>query len=128
MSDVEAGDAAAGDLVGVKGCAVFVGDVAEAVDFGGLLEPANKGFEFDFGGFLLVAEADVDDDEGHIGDSEVAFGAFPKAELDASGGVEIVDTCSDGIPVEGYFVRVTAEYVGDIILHIKKYVHDSVAG
>ena len=34
--EADAGDAAAGDLVGGEGLAVFVGEVAKAVGFGGL--------------------------------------------------------------------------------------------
>lgn len=43
MSKAVAGDAAAGDLVDGEGTVVFVGEVEEAVDFGGLLEPVDKG-------------------------------------------------------------------------------------
>ena len=80
-SEAIAGDAAAGDLVGGEGFVVLVGEVEEAVDLCGLLKP-------------------VDDDEGHVWDSEVAFGTFPQTELDVSAVVEIVDTGTDCVPVE----------------------------
>lgn len=45
-----------------------------------------------------ASEADIDDDEGHIRDSEVAFGMFPLTELDVSAVVEIiVDTGTDRV-------------------------------
>lgn len=40
--EADAGDAAAGDLVGGKGLAVFVGEVEETVSFGGLLQPVDE--------------------------------------------------------------------------------------
>ena len=45
-----------------------------------------------------ASEADIDDDEGHVRDSEVAFGTFPQTELDVSAVVEIiVDTGTDRV-------------------------------
>lgn len=45
-----------------------------------------------------ASEADIDDDEGHIRDSEVAFGTFPQTELDVAAVVEIiVDTGTDRV-------------------------------
>lgn len=45
-----------------------------------------------------ASEADIDDDEGHVGDSEVAFGTFPQTELDVAAVVEIiVDTGTDRV-------------------------------
>ena len=38
----DAGDAAAGDLVGGEGLAVFVGEVEKAVNFGGLFQPVDE--------------------------------------------------------------------------------------
>ena len=58
----------------------------------------------------------------------MAFGAFPQTELNAAGSVEVVDTGSDCVPVEGYFVGIAAEYIGDIRLHVKEYIHDGVTG
>lgn len=43
VSEAVAGDAAAEDLIGGEGTVVFVGEMAEAVDFGGLLEPVDEG-------------------------------------------------------------------------------------
>lgn len=99
-SETAASDAAAGDLVGGEGLAVFVCKVAEAVDLGGLFQPVDEGFHFSVNDFLGSSEADVDDYEGHVGDSEVAFGTFPQTELDVSAVVEIVDTGTDRVPVE----------------------------
>ena len=42
MSEADAGDATAGDLVGGEGLAVFVGDVAETVTLGGMFQPMNE--------------------------------------------------------------------------------------
>ena len=99
-SEAIAGDAAAGDLVGGEGFVVLVGEVEEAVDLCGLLKPVDEGGHFRAGCFLDASDADVDDDEGHVGDSEVAFGTFPQTELDVSAVVEIVDTGTDCVPVE----------------------------
>lgn len=41
---VDAGDAAAGDLVGGERLAVFVGEVEEAVRLGGLFQPVDEAF------------------------------------------------------------------------------------
>ena len=123
-----AGDVAAGDLVGGEGTVVLVGEVAEAVDFGGLLEPVNKGCHFGVDGVGWASEADVDDDEGHVRDSEVAVRAFPQTELDVAAVVEVVDTGSDCVPVKGYVIVVTAEYIGDICSDIKVNIQDGVAG
>ena len=43
-SEADAGDAAAGDLVGGKGLAVFIGEVDEAMGLGGLFQPVDEGF------------------------------------------------------------------------------------
>lgn len=99
-SEAVAGDAATGDLVGGEGTVVFVGEVDEAVDFRGLLKPVDEGGHFRAGCFLDASDADVDDNEGHVRDSEVAFGTFPQTELDVSAVVEIVDTGTDRVPVE----------------------------
>ena len=99
-SEAVAGYAAAGDLVGGEGFVVLVGEVEEAVDFCGLLKPVDEGGHFRAGCFLDASDADVDDDEGHVRDSEVAFGTFPQTELDVSAVVEIVDTGTDCVPVE----------------------------
>ena len=128
VSEAVAGDAAAGDLVGWQGAVVLVGEVAEAVDFGGLLEPVDKGCHLGVDGIGWASEADVDVDEGHVGDSEMAFRAFPQAELDVAAVVKVVDTGSHGIPVEGYFVRAATEDVDDICSDIKVNIQDGVAG
>lgn len=49
---------------------------------------------------LCASEADADDYECHVGNSEMAFGAFPQAKLDGAVVAEIVETGSDGVPVE----------------------------
>ena len=80
-SEADAGDAAAGDLVGGEGLAVFVGEVEEPMSLGGLFQPVDEGFHFGADDILCASEADADDYECHIRDSEMAFGAFPQAEL-----------------------------------------------
>lgn len=40
--EADAGDAAAGDLVGREGLAVFIGEVTEAVRLGGLFQPVDE--------------------------------------------------------------------------------------
>lgn len=97
-SEAVAGDAAAGDLVGGEGVVVLIGEVEEAIDLCGLLEPVDEGCHFGVDGVGRASEADIDDDEGHIKDSEVAFGTFPQTELDVSAVVEIiVDTGTDRV-------------------------------
>ena len=77
MLEADAGDAVAGDLAGGEGLAVFIGKVEEAVSFGGLFQPVDESFHLGAYDLLCASEADADDYEGHIGDSEMAFGAFP---------------------------------------------------
>lgn len=126
--EADAGDAAAGDLVGGEGLAVFVGEVEEAVSLGGLFQPVDKGFHLGADDTLCTSESDADDYEGHVGDSEMAFGAFPKAELNGAVLSEVVDAGSDGVPVECGIFRVVSEYFGDIIAKVEEEVHDCVAG
>lgn len=45
--------------------------------------------------FLCASEADADDYERHVGNSEMAFGAFPQAELNGADLAEVVDAGSD---------------------------------
>lgn len=45
--------------------------------------------------FLCASEADADDYERHVGNSEMAFGAFPQAELNGAVLAEVVDAGSD---------------------------------
>lgn len=75
--EADAGDVVAGDLVGGEGLAVFVGEVEEPVSFGGLFQPVDEGFHLGVDDLLWASEADTDDYERHVGDSEVAVGAFP---------------------------------------------------
>ncbi len=97
-SEAVAGYATAGDLVGGEGVVVLVCEVEEAVDLCGLLEPVDEGGHFGVDGVGRASEADIDDDEGHVGDSEVAFGTFPQTELDVAAVVEIiVDTGTDRV-------------------------------
>lgn len=58
---------------------------------------------------LCASEADADDYECHVGNSEMA-GAFPQAELDGAVVAEVVETGSDGVPVECSIFRVVSEY------------------
>ena len=71
--EADAGDAAAGDLVGREGLAVFIGEVTEAVRLGGLFQPVDEGFHLGVDDLLCASEADADDYECHVGDSEMAF-------------------------------------------------------
>lgn len=50
-----------------RGRFVFVGDVEEAVETGGVSKPSGEGFHFgtNYGGY--ASEVDVDDYEGHVG-------------------------------------------------------------
>ncbi len=97
-SEAVAGYATAGDLVGGEWTVALVGEVEEAVDLCGLLEPVDEGGHFGVDGVGRASEADIDDDEGHVGDSEMAFGMFPQTELDVSAVVEIiVDTGTDRV-------------------------------
>lgn len=73
----DAGDAAAGYLAGDEGLAVFVGEVEEAVRLGGLFQPVDEGFHLGVDNVVCASETDADDYEGHVGNSEMAFGAFP---------------------------------------------------
>lgn len=123
-----AGDAAAGDLVGGEWTVVLVDEVEEAVDFGGLLEPVDEGCHLRVDGIGWASEADVDDDKGHVRDSEVTVRVFPQTELDVAAVVEVVDTGSDCVPVKGYVIVVAAEYIGDIGTHVKVNIQDGVAG
>lgn len=127
-SEAIAGDAAAGDLVGGEGLAVFVGEVEEAVSLGGLFQPVDKGFHLGADDILCTSETDADDYEGHVGDSEMAFGAFPQAELNGAVLAEVVDAGSDRVPVECGIIVVAAKHFGDIGTEVQEEVHDGVAG
>lgn len=113
-SEADAGDAAAGDLAGGKGLAVFVGEVEESMRPGGLFQPVDEGFHFGVDDFLCASQADADDYERHVGNSEMAFGAFPQAELDGAVVAEVVETGSDRVPVECGFIGVVSEYFCDV--------------
>ena len=126
--EADAGDAAAGDLAGGKGLAVFVGEVAKAMRLGGLFQPVDEGFHLSVDDFLCASETDADDYEGHVGDTKMAFGAFPQAKLNGASLAEVVYAGSDGVPVECGIFRVVSEYFGDIIAKVEEEVHDCVAG
>ena len=126
--EADAGDAAAGDLVGGKGLAVFVDEVEETVSLGCLFQPVDEGFHLGVDDLLCASETDADDYERHVGDTKVAFGAFPQAELNGAVLAEVVDAGSDRVPVECGFIGVAAEYFCDICAEVKEEVHDGVAG
>lgn len=63
---------------------------------------------------LCASETDADNYEGHVGDSEMAFGAFPQAELNGTVLAKVVDAGSDGVPVESGSICVAAKHFGDI--------------
>lgn len=77
---------------------------------------------------LCASETDADDYERHVGDTKVAFGAFPKAELNGAVLAEVVDAGSDRVPVECGIFRVVSEYFGDISAKVEEEVNDSVVG
>lgn len=94
--------------------AVFVGEVEEAVRLGNLFQPVDEGFHLGADDLLCASETDADNYEGHVGDSEMAFGAFPQAELNGTVLAKVVDAGSDGVPVESGIIVVAAEYFCDI--------------
>lgn len=126
--EADTGDAAAGDLVGGKGLAVFVGEVEEAVRLGGLFQPVDEGFHLGTYDLLCASEVDADDYERHVRDTKVAFRAFPQAELNGAVLAEVVDARSDRVPVECGIIGVAAEYFCDIGAEVEEEVHDGVAG
>lgn len=63
---------------------------------------------------LCASEADADDYECHVRDSEVAFGAFPQAKLNGAVLAEVVDAGSDRVPVECGIIGVAVEYFCDV--------------
>lgn len=126
--EADAGDAAAGDLAGGKGLAVFVGEVAKAMRLGGLFQPVDEGFHLGVDDFLCASEADADDYERHVGNSEMAFGAFPQTELNGAIVAEVVETGSDRVPFECGIIGVATEYFCDICAEVEEEVHDCVAG
>lgn len=127
-SEADAGDAAAGYLSGGEGLAVFVGEVEEAVRLGGLFQPVDESFHLSVDNVVCASEADADDYECHIGDTKVAFSAFPQAELNGAVLAEVVDAGSDRVPVECGIIGVAAKHFGDIGTEVQEEVHDGVAG
>lgn len=126
--EADAGDTAAGDLANGEGLAVFVGEVEETVSFGGLFQPVDEGFHLGVDNFLYASEADADDDERHVGDAEMTFGAFPQTELNGAVLAEVVDTSSDGVPVERSFIWGASKHLGDIETKVEEEVHNCAAG
>ena len=126
--EADAGDAAAGDLVGGKGLAVFVDEVEETVSLGCLFQPVDEGFHLGVDDLLCASETDADDYERHVGDTKVAFGAFPQAELNGAVLAEVVDAGSDRVPVECGIIGVAAEYFCDVGAEVEEEVHDGVVG
>lgn len=84
------------------------------MSLGGLFQPLDEGFHFGVDDCLCASEADADDYEGHVGDSEMAFGAFPQAKLNGTVLAKVVDAGSDGVPVECGIIGVAAKHFGDI--------------
>ncbi len=126
-SEADAGDAAAGDLVGQEWLTVFVGEVEETMSLGGLFQPVDEGFHLGVDDFLCASEADADDYERHVGNTKMAFGVFPQAELNGAVLAEVVDAGSDRVPVECGIIAVAAEYFCDICTEVEEEVHDGVA-
>ena len=67
---------------------------------------------------LCASETDAENYERHVGDSEMAFGAFPQEELNGAVLAEVVDAGSDGVPVESGIIGVAAEYFCDICAEV----------
>lgn len=80
----------------------------EAASLGGLFQPADECFHIGADNVVCASEADSDDYECHVGDSEMAFGAFPQAELNGTILAKVVDAGSDGVPVESCIIGVAA--------------------
>ena len=127
LGEADAGDAAAGDLAG-EGLAVFVGEMEEAVRLGGLFQPVDESFHLGVDNILCASETDADDNERHVGNTKMAFGAFPQAKLNGASLAEVVDAGSDGVPVECGIFRIVSEYFCDICAEVEVEVHDGVAG
>ena len=98
------------------------------MSLGGLFQPVDEGFHFGADDILCASEADADDYECHIRDSEMAFGAFPQAELNGAVLAEVVDAGSDRVPVECDIIGVGSEHFGDIGTEVQEEVHDGVVG
>ena len=126
--EADAGDAAAWDLAGGEWLAVFVGEMEEAVRLGDLFQPVDESFHLGADDLLCASEADADDYEGHVGDSEMTFGAFPQAKLNGTVLAKVVKTGSSRVPVECGIIGVAAEYFCDICAKVEEEVHDGVAG
>lgn len=73
MSEADASDAAGGDLVGGERRTVFVCEVEESMRLGSLFQPVDEGIHLGVDDLLFSSEADADDYERHVRDSEVAF-------------------------------------------------------
>ena len=65
------------------------------MSLGGLFQPMDEGFHFDVDDFLCSSEADSDDYDGHVRDSEMTFGAFPEAELEGAVMTVVSGCCAD---------------------------------
>lgn len=127
--DAETGDYAAGNLLLMgKGRMVLVGHVAEAMESGFFHEPLRKGLHLVAYLGNFAAKVDVDDDYGHIGDAEMAFGAFPQTELDGAVLTEIVDYRADIVPSEVYCIRVVAKVFCNVVAEVQEQICDTVHG
>lgn len=75
--------------------------MAEAVGFGCLASP------FAEGEYIIHAVGHGEDmnDDGHVGDAEIAIGAFPKAVLDVVAITDESGCCSDTVPIEHQLIR-----------------------
>lgn len=89
-------------VVGFFGLTVWVGDVAKAVGFGCLACP----FAQCECVIHAVGYGEYMDDESHVGEVEVAFGAFPKTILDIAAVADESGCCADAVPIEHKLVGV----------------------
>jgi len=133
----EAGDGAAGDVFIGDGRHVGVGYILEAADACSQDEPFGEGvhlFTETVGelGIVSCAEFAVEDNgldnHCHVGEVEVAFGAFPQADEDVVGVVAVAEGCAYAVPVERYFFGVTVEYECYIVTEVEVEIVDSTLG
>ena len=133
----EAGDGAAGDVFVGDWRHVAISNILEAADACSQDEPFGEGihlFTETVGelGIVSCAEFAVEDNgldnHCHVGEVEVAFGAFPQADEDVVGVVAVAEGCADAVPVERYFFGVTVEYECYIVTEVEVEIVDSTLG
>lgn len=133
----EAGDGATRDVFIGDGRHVGVGYILEAADACSQDEPFGEGVHLftETVGELMIgacAEFTVEDNcldnHCHVGEVDVAFGAFPQADEDVVGVVAVAEGCAYAVPVERYFFGVTVEYECYIVTEGEVEIVDSTLG